>query len=73
MKKITQVTRLKRAQNSKYGNPRWRVYLADGTEYYTKPDASCAYGLTNSEFKGDVEVEIENGQITYVRPVGRDW
>ena len=70
MKKIARISLLKRANNSVDGNPRWRVYLNDGTMYHTKVDASVAFGLDNPEYKDcDVEVTIEQGQIVYVTPV----
>lgn len=69
MQKITTIASLQPARSSVNGNPRWYVHLGDGTQYYTQPDAACAYGLDNPEMKGTVEVTIERGQITYVKPV----
>lgn len=71
MKKVVQITKLARRNNSVYGNPRWHAYLSDGTSYMTQADASCGYGLDNSENlpPNRVEVTVESGLITYVEPI----
>lgn len=71
MKKVARIVSTKRARNSVNGNPRWYVHLSDGTQYHTLPDASLAYGINNSDMKGDLVITIENDQITYAEPVER--
>lgn len=66
-----------RMDNSSFGNPRYRVILADGRNYPTAPNASWAYGARNSEYVGvPVELTLEPCrlrsdalQIAYARPV----
>lgn len=72
------ITNLSPMNNSRMGNPRWSVSIVDADNtphvFGTQPDAACAYGLDNPEFKsGPVEFTIERGQITYAEPVTCQW
>ncbi len=52
------------------GNPRYRVTFADGTTFTTEPDAQVNYGITNSDYDGDVEIELNGaGRIVGIRAV----
>jgi hypothetical protein len=50
---------VERANNSKDGNPRYRVTLDDGTAMLTKADAALNHYIGNPEFRdGQVRVAI---------------
>lgn len=62
------IGKLDRMQNSRNGNPRWRVTFTDGTVAATEPDAMIAYALNNPEYR-DVDVDVTfngRGWITSV-------
>lgn len=43
---------LERMNNSKNGNPRWRVGFSDGTSATTAPDSAVSYEIGNPEYQG---------------------
>lgn len=55
---------LERVRSSRYGNPRFRVVFSDGTTALTTPDASCAYGIENREYRENDVVVTFNGRGT---------
>lgn len=61
-----------RMASSRNGNPRFMVTFDDGTAYPTGVDASCAYGIENREYDGDVQVLIERGNIVGIDVIGAD-
>jgi hypothetical protein len=65
------IRRLERLRNSANGNPRFRVFFANGDVADTKPDADVAFGLGNRENMepNEVIVTFERGQIVNVQPV----
>lgn len=52
---------LERMNNSRNGNPRYRVTFADGTVFPTAVDAQVGYAIGNPEYNGDVDVKV-NGR-----------
>jgi hypothetical protein len=60
-----QIKSLERMNNTREGNPRWRVTLVNGGVHTTKPDAAVGHVIENSEYReGPVEVTFNaNGEI----------
>lgn len=50
------------------GNPRYRVITNQGT-WPTAPGAQVGYGITNSEYRGEVILTIDDGNIVGVSTV----
>lgn len=66
---VKRVLRLDRLQNSRNGNPRYKVTFTDGETAITKSDASCAFTIENSEMRGDVVVTFNrDNEITHLSP-----
>jgi hypothetical protein len=65
------VDHMVRGSNSVNGNPRYRVFFADGTSFRTSPDSQASYDFQNSSNQGDVTVTIDGrGNITHVEKRG---
>lgn len=63
------VDHLERLNNSRDGNPRYKVYFTDGDVYQTEDNASCNYGIENSEMRSEIEFTVTRaGRIDYMRP-----
>lgn len=61
---------LSRLPNTENGNPRYRLYLADGDALLTKPDAAVAYSIDNSEYQNvPVELTLDGGQVIGIKTV----
>ena len=54
------VARIKRLQNTKSGNPRWKITSTSGNIFWTKPDSQDAGVLTGTEEGKTLAVEVEN-------------
>ena len=75
------VVKMERMRSSVNGNPRFRIYLDNGEDYPTQPDAMFAYGAENPEIQGTwrdreagtaplVEWHVNGrGHITYGKPL----
>lgn len=61
------IRKLERRTLSRMGNPRFWVYLTDGTRYTTQTDGSVGYSIENPEYRGPVEVKLRNGVIVDIR------
>ncbi len=66
----TRIEKIERMNNSKDGNPRFRLHTADGA-YATMPDASVAYGIENPEYQeGRVRLTLNSkGQVEHAEVV----
>jgi hypothetical protein len=68
---VKTIVRLERLNNSKDGNPRFKVHFDDGTSALTQTDAAVNYGLENPEYK-DVLVKFtmtSAGRIRYAEVI----
>ena len=68
---VATIERLERMRSSVNGNPRYRIYFADGGTATTQSDAAVAYGLENAENLG-VPVTVtatRTGKVYNVVPV----
>ena len=64
----TTITSVTRGNNSTDGNPRYTVNTTDGT-WKTVQDGSVAYGISNSEYHGEVILTIDKNEIVGVSTV----
>lgn len=64
----TTITAVTRGASSKDGNPRYTVNTTDGT-WETVKDGAVSYGITNSEFQGEVILTIDKNEIVGVSTV----
>lgn len=65
------IASIERLPSSASGNPRYALYLTDGTALKTAPDAAINYGITNPEYRDrDVTFTIERGRVVYAEPAG---
>jgi hypothetical protein len=62
------ITGLQRLRNDPSGNPRWQVFLSDGTEARTGDGANCAYGIDNVQYRDvPLEVELRGGYLVKIK------
>lgn len=64
----TTITSVTRGNNSKDANPRYTVNTTDGT-WKTVQDGQVAYGISNSEYHGEVILTIDKNEIVGVSTV----
>ncbi|HEX2244449.1 MAG TPA: hypothetical protein VHK27_14605 [Gammaproteobacteria bacterium] len=58
------IARLERIRNTNSGNPQYIVHTTDGSQFRTKPDASVAYIIDNSDYENvPVQFRFDNGLI----------
>lgn len=62
------IVKLERMNNSRDGNPRWRVTLAAAGVHTTVPDAQVNHGIENSEYQNvPLSVTLDrHGQIVRI-------
>jgi hypothetical protein len=68
----TTITGTTRDTNSKDGNPRYTVFTSDGT-WRTAEDGQVGYGITNSEYAGEVILTLDKNQIVGVSTVDGEY
>lgn len=64
----TTITGVTRRTSSSDGNPRYTVNTTAGT-WTTVKDGSVAYGITNSEYQGEVILTLDKEEIIGVSTV----
>jgi hypothetical protein len=66
---VTKILSLTPIQNSRSGNPRFKVYLQDHGPHDTAADSSFNYGIANREMRGWVNVWFnKRGEIEHAEP-----
>jgi hypothetical protein len=64
------ITHLERLHNSVNGNPRFRITFDDGSTHLLSSDASLGYCITNTEYRGALNVWLTKaGRVSYATPV----
>ncbi len=64
----TTIIGMTRGTSSKNNNPRYTVNTTDGT-WKTVQDGQVGYGITNSEYSGEVILTIDKDEIVGVSTV----
>lgn len=67
-RKTVTITDVEHMSSNGDANPRYRVTTNEGT-WPTTPGGQVAYGIANSEYRGEVILTIEGGNIVGVSTV----
>lgn len=70
MEKILTIDTLERLNNSRNGNPRFRVTFTDGTVAQTETDGSVNYVIENKEFR-DVPLKVTFTKAGRIKHIAR--
>ena len=66
------ISHIERLNNSRNGNPRYRIGFADAATLTSESDAAFAYGVGNPDMREGCEVEMTltpSGKIRTMRPL----
>lgn len=67
-KKRVTIEKVEYMSSNKDGNPRFRVHTDRGV-WLTTPGGAVAHGIENSEYRGEVVLTLDEGEIVGVSTV----